>query len=58
MPEVLRQRPAILRAALDQALVESPRLGRGCDIVIEELAPLHHHQGELLRVGARVPEMG
>ena len=41
----------VVLPSLDDGVVEAARLRRGGDVVVDELAPLHHHHRELLRVG-------
>ena len=34
----------VVLPALDDGVVEAARLRRGGDVVVDELAPLHHHE--------------
>ena len=45
---------SVLGTALEDRVIEPSGLGRGGEVVIYELPPLHHHHGELVRVVALV----
>ena len=42
--------PSVLSTALQDRLIEASGLGCGGEVVVNELPPLHHHHGELVRV--------
>ena len=50
MKEVRRQVATLLTTALQDCLIEASGLRCGGEVVVYELAPLHHHHGELVRV--------
>ena len=54
MEQVRGEVSALLPTALQDRLVEPSGLRGGGEVVVNELAPLHHHHGELVRVVALV----
>ena len=50
MEEVGRKVTSVLSTALQDRLIEASGLRCGGEVVVYELAPLHHHHGELVRV--------
>ena len=50
MEQVRGEVSALLPTALQDRLIEAPGLRCGGQVVVYELAPLHHHHGELVGV--------